>query len=64
MPMPKPTKVGDINIGANGGTDQEGRTPKTLEVKVVKASKTPELAGLHLRLVEAADAKKTLDAGD
>jgi hypothetical protein len=61
MPMPKPTKVGDLNIGANGGTNQEGRTPKTLDIKVAKPYKTdmPDIAN---RMVDLADAKKAADA--
>jgi len=61
MPMPKPTKVGDLNIGANGTTNQVGRTPKTLDIKVAKPFETdmPDIAN---RMAELAAAKKAADA--
>ena len=65
MPMPKPTKVGDLNIGANGGTNQTGRIPKTLDVKIVKPHKlTADEGGipdLHLRMVALAKLAATQD---
>jgi len=62
MPMPKPTKVGDLNIGADGGNNQVGMTPKTLDIKVVKPYKAdiPDIAN---RMVELAAAKREADAG-
>jgi len=57
MPMPKPTKVGDLNIGANGTTNQVGRTPKTLDIKVAKPFKE-DMPDILNRLVELAEAAK------
>jgi hypothetical protein len=60
--MPKPEKVTDINIGANGGMNQAGRTPTTLDIQVVKPFKT-DMPDIALRIVELAAAKKVADAG-
>ena len=61
MPMPKPQKPEDINIGANGTTNLVGRPAKTLNVKVVKPYKLEgdqHIPNLHLRMVELAEKAK------
>lgn len=61
MPMPKPSKPEDLNIGANGLTNLEGRPAKSLDVKVVKPYKVgvedgiPDIAR---RMVELATKNK------
>ena len=61
MPMPKPEKPEDLNIGANGTTNQVGRPAKTLDVKVIKPFKLKgdgHIPDLHLRMVELAEKAK------
>jgi hypothetical protein len=62
MPMPKPTKPEDLCIGANGLTNQVGRPPKTLDIKVVKTHRMPEHADIMNQMPELAAKKRALDA--
>ncbi len=58
MPMPKPKKPSDLCIGSNGGANQEGKTPKTLEVKVFKGEKIfPDISTMLVDLAQ----KRTQD---
>jgi len=52
MPMPKITDLKHINIGADGVGNQEGRTPKTLAIRVVKVEDA------QIDMVKLAEAKK------
>lgn len=52
MPMPKPQKVEDISVN--------GRTPKTLDIKVVKVAKDiPDVRERMAELAEKAKAEGT-----
>lgn len=58
MPMPKPEKPDDLCIGADGLANQEGRTPKSLDIKVVKAFRDqPNLQNEMAKLADEARSK-------